>query len=144
MEVKAMNTKTNEEGTTATISEWMPKHDLTEHWQERLSKGGCIAIMWSIQDVKTMRPDLTDSECMEVLETVEQRHDASLGITWDTLDLWAEELFPPTPETLALLAKIKTLGLGFWEFTDRRLPAETLEQAIDRIEAEDAAEDDSA
>jgi hypothetical protein len=99
MQGESMNTTTNEEGTTAT----MPKHDLTEHWQEMLAEGGCIAIMWSIQDVKTMRPDLTDSQCMEVLDAVENNHDATLGVAWDTLEFWAEEFFPPTPETQAIV-----------------------------------------
>ena len=139
-----MNTKTDEERTTATMNEMMPKHYLKEHWQEALSKGGCIAILWSIQDVKTLRPDLTDSECMEVLETVQQCHDANLGITWHTLDLWADELFPPTPEAEALLEKIEGLDLGFGEFAERCRPNETAEQTIARIEAEDAVEDDSA
>src|ERR1035437_6851488 len=130
-----MNTKTKEEGTTAKMNDMMPKHDFTEHWQQTLSKGGCIAIIWSIQDVKVMRPDLPDSQCMEVLETVEHRHGANRGVTWNTLDLWADELFPPTPETRALLAKIETLDLEFGEFADRFQPSETVELAIGRIQA---------
>jgi hypothetical protein len=100
MEEKSMNTKTNEKGTTATMNDIMPKHHLTERWQEALARGGCIAIIWSIEDVKVMRPDLTDSQCMEVLETVKSDHDASCGLTWDTVGDCAELLFPPTPETV--------------------------------------------
>ena len=116
----------------------LPKHDLTEHWQETLAEGGCIAIIWSISDVKTMRPDLTDAQCMDVLEMTEAWHDANLGVTWDTLEIWAEDLFPSTPETTALLEKIEELDLEFGEFAERCRPNETAEQTIARIEAEDA------
>ena len=122
----------------------LPKHDLTEHWQETLAAGGCIAIIWSIQDVKTMRPDLTDEQCMDVLETVEHWHDASVGVRWDTLEIWAEELSPSTPETKALLEKVEELDLEFGEFAARCRPNETAEQTIARIEAEDAVEIDPA
>ena len=53
-----------------------------------------IAIVWSISDVKEQRPDLSDDECMEVLEYQERKHDASMGVSWDTLEWCAEHLFP--------------------------------------------------
>ena len=65
-------------------------------------------------------------------------HDANLGVTWDTLEIWAEDLFPSTPETTALLEKIEELDLEFGEFAERCRPNETAEQTIARIEAEDA------
>jgi hypothetical protein len=57
-----------------------------------------IAIIWSIEDVKSIRPDLSDDECMEVLGMVQNKHDASLGVTWDTLDFWAYYLYPISNE----------------------------------------------
>jgi len=39
-----------------------------------------IAIIWCIDDVKEQRPDLSDDECMEVLEYQERKHDASMGV----------------------------------------------------------------
>ena len=53
-----------------------------------------IAIIWDIEDVQDIRPDLSDTQAMEVLLEVEHRHDSSIGISWDTLDIWAQELFP--------------------------------------------------
>ena len=41
--------------------------------------------------------DLTNDECMEVLGYVDRKHDASLGITWETLEchsLVCEPFFP--------------------------------------------------
>jgi len=53
-----------------------------------------IAIIWSIEDVQSIRQDLTDEQAMEVLQLVEKRHDASIGISWDTIEYMAEELYP--------------------------------------------------
>jgi len=53
-----------------------------------------IAIIWSIEDVQSIRPDLSDDQSMEVLRTAEDKHDASLGISWDTLEIWADYLYP--------------------------------------------------
>ena len=53
-----------------------------------------IAIIWEIDDVKSVRPDLTNDECMEVLDYVDRKHDASLGITWETLECHSDYLYP--------------------------------------------------
>jgi len=57
-----------------------------------------IAIIWSIEDVQEMRPDLTDEQAWKVLQLVERRLDASIGVDWHTLECVAEELFGPNPE----------------------------------------------
>ena len=53
-----------------------------------------IAIIWCIDDVKSIRPDLSDDECMEVLRYEDSKHDASMGVSWDTLEWNADYLFP--------------------------------------------------
>ena len=53
-----------------------------------------IAIIWSIEDVHSVRPDLTDEQAFDVLQAVERRHDATIGVNWDTLSHHAESLFP--------------------------------------------------
>tara|TARA_Y100000114_G_C11561174_1_gene231880 strand:+ start:109 stop:459 length:351 start_codon:yes stop_codon:yes gene_type:complete len=53
-----------------------------------------IAIIWEIDDIKGIRPYLTDDECMEVLDYAERKHDATLGITYDTLEWHCDYLFP--------------------------------------------------
>ena len=45
-----------------------------------------IAIMWGIEDVKSLRNSLTDEQCMEVLGRVEDKHDACVGVNWDVID----------------------------------------------------------
>ena len=53
-----------------------------------------IAISWHIDDVKEIRPDLTDDQAREVLQQAKDRHDAGVGISWDVLAIHAEDLFP--------------------------------------------------
>jgi len=49
-----------------------------------------IAIIWSIEDVQLARPDLTDKQAMNVLEIIKNKHDATIGVTWDTLGIVAD------------------------------------------------------
>jgi len=58
-----------------------------------------IALIWSIEDVQQVRPDLTDDQAWEVLQQVKSEHDATLGVTWDTLEWAANHLFGDAPET---------------------------------------------
>ena len=56
-----------------------------------------IAIVWSIEDVKDQLEilnedmpekvdlELTDDDCMEVLDRVKRYHDANYGVTWENL-----------------------------------------------------------
>jgi hypothetical protein len=41
-----------------------------------------------------VRNDLTPDQAWEVLQAVERQHDCNYGITWDTLGITADELFP--------------------------------------------------
>jgi hypothetical protein len=49
-----------------------------------------IAICWGVEDVKRQaavrQVKLTKKECQKVLERVLDTHDATLGVSWDTLD----------------------------------------------------------
>lgn len=58
-----------------------------------------VAAVWSVEDVQQLRPDLTDDQAWTVLRDVDRRHDAELGINWTTLEIIAEDLFGPAPET---------------------------------------------
>jgi len=53
-----------------------------------------LADNWHIEDVQSLRPDLTDEQAVEVLEAVADNFDAGLGITWFNFEFWADELFP--------------------------------------------------
>lgn len=72
-------------------------HDINIH--ELLADRKQIAIVWSVEDVQEVRPDLTDEQAWEVLQAVERQHDATIGITWLTLECAAEVFFGPNLET---------------------------------------------
>lgn len=61
---------------------------------EWLAGDGQAAIVWSSEDVRGIRPDLTDDEAYEVIARVCRKHDADLGITWETLKIVADDMFP--------------------------------------------------
>lgn len=58
-----------------------------------------IAIVWSPEDVQWVRPDLNDEQAWAVLEHVHDRHDATVGICWDTLSEAADVMYPEQEET---------------------------------------------
>jgi hypothetical protein len=62
---------------------------------ELLASHHQIAIVWSVAGVLDRRPDLTTYQAWQVLQTCERRHDVQWGVTWDTIDSIAEELFGP-------------------------------------------------
>lgn len=54
-----------------------------------------IALIWDIDDVKGIRPHLTDEQAMHVLREVDHHHDADHGVHWETIEGWADQLYPP-------------------------------------------------
>lgn len=65
-----------------------PPFDLDDY----LARQGRIALLWSIEDVQAIRPNLTREEAMQVLRAVQENHDASAGVSWDTLRDAARDL----------------------------------------------------
>ena len=57
-----------------------------------------IMSTWSIEDVQSVRPDLSDDQAMEVLGAVEGNFDANQGINWFKLEYHAEDLFGKKPD----------------------------------------------
>jgi len=57
-----------------------------------------IEIVWSTEDVQEVRPDLDDDQAYNVLLLAERKHDANIGISWQTLEIWADYLYPETYE----------------------------------------------
>ena len=51
-----------------------------------------ISITWHIDDVKSLDDSLTDKQCREVLQMAKNKHDAIIGINWDTLQYHIDEL----------------------------------------------------
>jgi len=57
-----------------------------------------IAIIWSAEDVLSIREDLTPEQALEVLEQADHKHDANIGINWDVLGYHANWMFPEEEE----------------------------------------------
>ena len=53
-----------------------------------------IAITWHIEDVQSIRSDLTDRQASDILSHLKKNHDATVGISWDTIEIVADILFP--------------------------------------------------
>ena len=51
-----------------------------------------ISIVWSTEDVLSVRPDLTKEQAREVLYELDHSHDASIGISWDVIFVVAENM----------------------------------------------------
>ncbi len=52
-----------------------------------------IAIRWHIADVQSRHPELSDDQAWQVLQAVKANHDSTIGVNWETLDWWCDELF---------------------------------------------------
>lgn len=61
---------------------------------ELLAQRRQVAIIWDIEDVQNMRPDLNDDQAWQVLQRCEKHHDCETGFTWLLIELVAEDLFP--------------------------------------------------
>lgn len=53
-----------------------------------------LIIEWHVEDIIQIRPDLTAMQARSVLAHVESELDATIGVTWDTIECAANELFP--------------------------------------------------
>jgi hypothetical protein len=58
-----------------------------------------LYLVWHVEDIQWRRPDLTDSQCREVLSDLSRRHDAGIGINWDVIDCVADDNYP-APDNL--------------------------------------------
>jgi len=68
--------------------------DINRHVRELLAKQHSIAAIWCTDDVRGVRPHLTEDQAWEVLQQVDDLHDAEWGITWTTLETVADDMFP--------------------------------------------------
>jgi hypothetical protein len=66
-----------------------------------LAKEQCqIAIVWTVDDVLEMRPDLNEDQAWKVLLFIEKHHDAGIGINWEVIEATAQILFGDEPESI--------------------------------------------
>jgi hypothetical protein len=60
-----------------------------------------IAVVWEVDDVLVLRPDLTDDQAWQVLQHAKRHHDAGIGLNWESIEAAAESIFGPEPESIA-------------------------------------------
>jgi len=53
-----------------------------------------IAIVWSVEDVMQECDWLTKEQALEVLHALAHRHDATIGINWDTIYYTGVHMYP--------------------------------------------------
>jgi hypothetical protein len=53
-----------------------------------------ISIKWHIDDVQSVRPNLTQLQASQVLENLKRKHDANIGINWEVIEIVSDILFP--------------------------------------------------
>jgi hypothetical protein len=73
-----------------------------------------ITIEWSIEDVDSLRPDLTDKQKYEVLQAVKRHHDPNYGVTWQTLQEESDSMFPKPDNFDELYPDAESVGN--WEY----------------------------
>lgn len=70
--------------------------EVIEHLQTYRPDQPCAYTVWLADDVKSrakeMKVRLTKDEIVHVLERVHHKQDASIGINWDTIDYWIDEV----------------------------------------------------
>lgn len=73
---------------------------ISDETVSRIRSGDAIALVWSVGDVLDVTTDESDLDTLsveqarEVLAHVLNNHDASIGVSWDTIMEAADELFP--------------------------------------------------
>jgi hypothetical protein len=57
-----------------------------------------VAVIWEVDDVLVLRPELTDDQAWEALQHAHKYYDAELGFNWEFIASVAEALFGPEPQ----------------------------------------------
>ena len=73
------------------------KHKMRKNSTQK-NKELSIAIVWHIDDVLGVRPDLSREQAFEVLKQAKKHHDANVGINWEVLSTHAEMLYAEREE----------------------------------------------
>ncbi|MEZ6129162.1 MAG: hypothetical protein R3C59_10810 [Planctomycetaceae bacterium] len=63
-----------------------------------LSPEDSISLVWTIDDVLAVRPDLTAEQARVALRQLKRTHDATIGVNWDVIAIVVEGLFGDPPD----------------------------------------------
>jgi hypothetical protein len=59
---------------------------------KRLTDPNWLSEWWHISDVQYLDESLTDEEAQDVLRMVNKRHDCHIGINWDFIQYFVDEI----------------------------------------------------
>jgi hypothetical protein len=73
--------------------------DLAKHLDihDLLAERRQVAVVWSVEDVQSVRPDLTDEQAWEILQQCRKVHDCEIGFSWLLIETVADDLYPCKP-----------------------------------------------
>ena len=64
--------------------------------KEEFINGDAIAVIWTTEDVFTesenIDTEISEEEAQKILEILDRKHDASIGISWDTISCHIDEI----------------------------------------------------
>lgn len=71
--------------------------DLIVHLQRNYAPDDTIAAaIWQVDDVMGQAHErglaISDTCAADILERIDTQHDACLGITWETIDFWLDQI----------------------------------------------------
>jgi hypothetical protein len=73
-----------------------PSHEEITAAKEVLKASGYVAVYWTIEDVmwraKDIKKKVTKKQAQTIVDTLARTHDATIGISWDTIDYHIDEL----------------------------------------------------
>ena len=49
-----------------------------------------INISWHFTDVQEVDDNLTNDEARQILQLIKEKHDANIGVNWETIGAWIE------------------------------------------------------
>jgi hypothetical protein len=49
-----------------------------------------ISINWHFTDILSVDDSLTNDEARQVLQLIKEKHDANIGVNWETIEAWID------------------------------------------------------
>lgn len=66
-----------------------------KNYKDAIIDGTAIALVWQADDVEMRAEErdieLTPEQVGDILHLLDHKHDASLGVSWDTIDYYIDE-----------------------------------------------------
>ncbi len=55
-------------------------------------RNGFRAFLWGVEDIRNVPggEELEDDACLDILEALEDNHDANIGINWDIIEYYVD------------------------------------------------------